>query len=427
MLFRSKNMFKIINKLEIKYESIDIYKFIYDFKHIFSLKQKEKNLDFEISISEYVPRYLVLDDIRLRQVLFNLLGNAFKFTEKGFIKLYVETILNIEDSSKVNILFEVSDSGIGIPEEQQHLIFEAFKQLDSQSTRRYGGTGLGLTITKRLVEMMDGYVEIESEVGVGSIFRVFINNVAISSYTEPDSDEEDLDNQLEKIVFNYPKILIAEDVESNREIITGYLEEHNVLMFFALNGKEAIELTKEINPDLIFMDIMMPIMDGYEAIKILKSDENTKDIPVIALTASVMRKDEWKIKELCNAYLRKPVSKNRLIHSMKKFLSYQVIELTNLTEDTVKSTEKQVLHSNDFNNLKKIFLPLWYEIEKNMINLHIQEFAEKLIDYSFKNDMLYVNNYAKILFEYADSFEIKKMEDLFIQFPRVLDSIKVLE
>jgi len=243
------------------------------------IKEKHKIIDVPIST-------LVLDEIRLRQILFNLIGNAVKFTDKGYIKLSVKKNYKFDDHSKLDLIFSIEDTGIGIPENQVDSIFESFKQQEGQSTKKYGGTGLGLSITRRLIEMMNGRITVKSSLGEGSIFKIILNDVDVS-VVDIESDSKDLSFDVMNIYFEKALVMIVDDIESNRVLIKETLTLSGLDILEAKNGEEATKKSMELLPDVILMDIRMPVMDGYQATKIIKSNPKTKSIPVIALTASV--------------------------------------------------------------------------------------------------------------------------------------------
>jgi len=187
-----KNLLQLINdildlskieagQMDVQFEPVNLYTLCDELRQIFAVKMQERNLPLDIVINPDVPSSLVLDETRLRQILFNLTGNAFKFTEKGSVSILVDMGVYGDDNSKIALYIEVRDTGIGIPQDQQERIFEAFRQQEGQSTRRFGGTGLGLAITKRLVEMLKGTITVESTVSKGSSFKVFLPDVVIGS------------------------------------------------------------------------------------------------------------------------------------------------------------------------------------------------------------------------------------------------------
>jgi len=271
-------------KMELRYEMVNYRDFIEEIRDIFSAKAEEKGLDIILDIQQTLPQNLLLDESRLRQVMFNLIGNAIKFTEDGYIHIYtVMRGINHEDNT-VDILIGVEDTGIGIKAESQEKIFDAFIQQDGQSTKHYGGTGLGLTISRRLVEMMGGKILLDSEKGKGSVFKIFLNNIPIS-YGEI-VGRHGTDIVFDDILFAESDIIIVDDIESNREIIRAMLNFPTLRIYEASNGEEAVRLAFEVKPDLIIMDIRMPVIDGFAATECIRSNDETKDIPIIAFTAS---------------------------------------------------------------------------------------------------------------------------------------------
>ncbi len=323
-------------KINLHYTSVSVYKLFDEMKTIFSQKTSDKNIDFILEISNDIPQSLLLDEARLRQVLINIIANAVKFTRKGYIKVIVQS-KNIDESS-IDLTIQIIDTGIGIPKDKYESIFYAFEQVENQRTSKYGGTGLGLSITKKLVELMNGSISVTSELEKGSTFKINLNN--IEKVSEESSKIADSDNfNLETIVFEPSTVLIVDDIEYNRELIQVFLEDYNFKILKACNGKEAIQITKENHPDLILLDMKMPVMDGYEASKIIKEDDEIKDISIIALTASAMKSDEKTINEICNGYLVKPISKKNLIYELTKFLAHNIID-NEENEEVVQESEE---------------------------------------------------------------------------------------
>jgi PAS domain S-box-containing protein len=324
-------------KMEISYRPIAPYSIFEDIEGIFSQKVKQKGLEFQVEIDSNLPEELLLDEVRVRQILFNLVGNAVKFTHKGFIKLAVYKSFTREDQSTIRLIFAVQDSGIGIPEEQLEGIFEAFQQQENQCVRTYGGTGLGLAITKRLVEMMDGKISVQSEVGRGSMFLVEFNEVAVPTIEAPVYIPEIAAIDAEAVQFKKSLVLVADDVDSNRALLREFLQSANLSIVEAENGEQAVRFARTYKPDLIFMDLRMPVMDGYEAIYLIKNDDELNHIPVVVLTASVMKDQEDEVRKTnCDGFLKKPVKKKDLVAEMMRFLPYS----TNESED--KGTKAEI-------------------------------------------------------------------------------------
>ncbi len=259
----------------------------------------------------------MLDEIRLRQILINLVGNAVKFTELGQIKLSVNVAKTTEtDDDALDIDICVEDTGMGIAEDDTSRIFDSFKQQSGQDTANFGGTGLGLTICKRLVEMMGGTISVKSTQGEGSIFTVNIRNVTVLSEEHAPADMP----VSETMMFENATILVVDDVASNREFFSEVLSNMNLNVLTAVNGKEAIAVAHEHLPGAILMDLSMPVLDGIDATGQLKSFPATKHIPVIGVSARpVSELDSAVFENGFNGYLAKPVKAGQL------FLNYQNI------------------------------------------------------------------------------------------------------
>ncbi|WP_372368539.1 ATP-binding protein [Candidatus Uabimicrobium sp. HlEnr_7] len=304
-------------KLKLEYTTVDIRQLCNEMKQIFITKIENKGLNFYIDIDENISDGFILDEVRLRQVLVNIIGNAVKFTDKGYIKILVKVTALKEEY--VSCTIAVEDTGIGVPQEQKEIIFNAFEQQQGQSHAVFGGTGLGLAITKRLVEMMEGNIYIEDNITHGSRFIIHLPSVKMAPLS---SLEEKIQLDISQISFHAAVILIADDIDINRDLVKLFLGNYDFTFIEAKNGEEAINMTKEHLPDLVFMDIKMPVINGYEATRQLKIFETTKTIPIVALTASAMKQDEEQLKKICDGFLSKPVAKNRLIEEMTKFLPH---------------------------------------------------------------------------------------------------------
>ena len=279
--------------------------------NLLALQAAEKNLEMAYCVHPGVPTHLRGDPVRLRQVIVNLLGNAVKFTESGDVALAVT--VDEQDDKQATLLFSVCDTGIGIPAERQAAIFDSFTQADGATTRKHGGTGLGLTIARQIVELMGGEIWVESEVGRGSTFqfRVPFARSATASTQPPDSksDREPEPTSRWKGSGPKPRILVAEDNAVNRKVAAKVLRNYGCDVTTAVNGRLAVELLEQGAFDLVFMDVQMPEMDGLTATKHLREDDRWNDLPIVAMTAHAMAGDQ----ERClaagmNDYVSKPVN-----------------------------------------------------------------------------------------------------------------------
>ena len=291
-------------------------------KSIIGYQVAEKKQSFTLDIDDDIPPVIVSDEQRLLQVVTNLLSNAVKFTpKKGAISLQAKKISDTDGFCTIR--FSVTDSGIGISEEQKIHLFQPFEQADGSISRKFGGTGLGLAISQRIVEMMGSRIWVESELGQGASFY-FDVKVKISTIAGIDIEERIEDIAYDGI-FKGKRILIAEDVEINREIIATLLEDTGLEIEFALDGAGAFEMFSSASTayDLILMDIQMPVMDGYEATKRIRLSglPEAEEIPIIAMTANVFREDvERCLAAGMNSHLGKPVNVNEVIATFREYL-----------------------------------------------------------------------------------------------------------
>lgn len=303
-------------KMKLAADFVNIHDIFGEVLNAYEPQAKKKGLSFTIKVSEKVPKILKLDGTRLRQIMYNLVGNSFKFTETGEIKVLVLSSLSSE-KGKVDLTISVKDTGIGIPNDQKDRMFEPFFQKDGQSTRKYGGTGLGLSLCRKLAEMMGGAISVESEFGKGSVFFVFLKNVEISQddTVEIPEDEDDRD-----IIFNGQKVLMAEDNFLNREVVKKFLESSDLKLYEVTNGRDAVSVAKNIMPDIILMDILMPELDGIAASKMIRKQKETSHIPIVAVSALADKAEVEKILTVCDAVVEKPVKKDFLLKTMYRLL-----------------------------------------------------------------------------------------------------------
>ena len=310
-------------KMEIEKIDFDLDKIISNLTATYKMSTENKGLYFRTNIDKNVPRNVIGDPTRLNQILNNLLGNALKFTEYGGITLTIRVLRQDEDSSELS--FAVRDTGIGIPKEKQELIFSSFSQASSDTTRKYGGTGLGLTISKQLAKMQDGDILLTSEDGKGSTFDLRISYKHGTPKEENDVPTENNNSASNFAPDHTPNILLAEDNEINQLFVKTILKKDFNLMI-APNGKVVIDLVNKENFDLILMDLHMPEMDGYTATSIIRKmdDQEKRTIPIIALTAAAIKGEKEKcIGAGMDDYISKPFETQDLINMIYKHIGVQ--------------------------------------------------------------------------------------------------------
>jgi len=314
------------NKFELSDAEFDLGKTMANIVELNNVSAQEKHQEIILNINPNVPPFIICDELRLTQIINNLMSNAVKFSyENGKITLSAEKL--DEKDGVITIKFEVQDNGTGISPEQQKKLFQAYNQADSAAAKNFGGTGIGLFIAKRITDLMHGTMQVESELNKGSKFSFTVKakkgtqTAAKTEYandTIPDIKASDLH------LKDYT-ILVAEDMDFNREVLTKYLEKTGITINFAENGKIAVDMFKE-NPDkykLIFMDINMPEMNGDDATKIIRALDikKAKEIPIIAMTGDVFKEDIEKcLAAGMNDHISKPVVPKIMLSKLKRYI-----------------------------------------------------------------------------------------------------------
>ncbi len=314
----------IIDKVEFNLD-----KLIENTLDLIKFQARKKRIKIKIEYDKNTPKKLYGDSLRVSQILNNLFSNAVKFTQTGG-----KITLSVSRIAKNRFKFIVKDTGIGLTKKEQEKIFKAFSQADGSTTRDYGGTGLGLTISKQLVELMNGKIWVESEYGVGSsfIFEIELKEVKEKKesikYIVPISRDKKLRCNIN--MLRGCKILLVDDNEINQEIVMGLLENSKIELDIVSNGKEAIDRFKPNIYTLILMDIQMPIMDGYEATKIIRQKD--KNIPIIAITANAMKDDIAKsLNSGMNSHINKPINVEELYETILKYTPPSIINRSTIT------------------------------------------------------------------------------------------------
>ncbi|MFC9709580.1 CHASE3 domain-containing protein [Paenibacillus sp. NPDC056933] len=316
---------------------------------------EQKGIDFRIQLQSPLPETIVSDEMRLHQILRNLLSNAFKFTNEGEVALTISRVsLASPEGNRMErdaIAFSVSDTGIGIADNKLLQIFDAFKQADGATARKYGGTGLGLSISQSLANLLGGSISATSREGQGSVFtlflplrteepevmqtsRLFLNEVAVTATETTNTSEltstnvETLLTPLEEALLNGRQVLVVDDDIRNVYALANALEQYGMNVITAQNGYECLEMLErgEAKPDIIMMDIMMPELDGYETTRQIRERLSLKQLPIIALTAKAMKEDRDKcIAAGASDYISKPLNMKEVLSRMKLWLSHETL------------------------------------------------------------------------------------------------------
>jgi PAS domain S-box-containing protein len=326
--FSAENLMVLINDIldfskieagKITFEETDFnpFELLKSIFNTFISKTEEKQLAFTYNFQPEIPLNLLGDPVRLAQILNNLVSNAVKFTDSGSVQINAKLLASQADYAVIQ--FEVLDTGIGISDDQIYKIFESFTQASSDITRKFGGTGLGLAISRKLIEMQGGKLEVESTIGKGSRFFFYIR------YKMGNPDNISLTNTLFSghfESFNNLKVLVVEDNSVNQLVARKFLEKWNIIYTIVDNGKKAIEAVQKQDFDLILMDLQMPVLDGYEASKVIRSltGEKYQKIPIIALTASVLDDVQIKVKSSgMDDLILKPFNPGELYSKIRKY------------------------------------------------------------------------------------------------------------
>jgi len=312
------------NKLDVEITDCSLKRVLAVIESVMRPAAREKGLTFEILQCDVLPCQIRTDPLRLRQCLVNLISNAIKFTEEGHVYVNL-SLTNKEDGSFVR--FDIEDTGTGIPPDKQDLIFEEFAQVDGSYTRRYSGTGLGLAITKKLAHLLGGEVTLTSDVGKGSVFSLTIPT-GVDVQSQPSFNKYDATNQLKHELDTADteaqtkfsgRVLVAEDSKSNQMLIKILLERLGLEVVIVEDGKEAVRKALSESFNLVFMDIQMPNMDGYQAARILR--RKGLKTAIVAMTAYAMKGDDEKcIAAGCTDYMAKPIDTEILLKIIRKYL-----------------------------------------------------------------------------------------------------------
>lgn len=306
-------------KVELENINFDLKQLATSTIHPWKIQVEDKGLDFIFEYSDKLSDFYKGDPTRIRQILNNLLSNALKFTKKGSIKIIISSKAKTPD--KEEIIFEVEDTGIGISKENKASVFQDFTQADSSITRKFGGSGLGLTITQELVKLMGSEIELESELKKGSKFSFCLSLPYGNKYEDYINEQDQTDiqaNLIDRV------ILLVEDNEFNRKIAQDYLETWGAKVISANDGLEAIQQIENKSFDLVLMDLQMPNLDGYKATEAIRKIEGDyfKNVPIIALTASALHTSRKKVIDAgMNDFLTKPLKPTDLYEGIKKYLT----------------------------------------------------------------------------------------------------------
>jgi PAS domain S-box-containing protein len=436
ILLSGRNLLNLLNdildlskiesgKMDIELQPMNYHEIINDIKMVFQQKVDQKGLSLQINTDQSVPDYIYMDELRFYQIIFNIVSNAVKFTSKGFINISAFGVKNgIEN--EINLVLVVEDSGIGVKEDQQQIIFDSFTQQSGQSNRHFGGTGLGLAIVKGLLNKLNGTIALKSKPGKGSIFTITFKQVKVD-YSEHLKIEIP-DDQLNR-VLDPCTIMIVDDISYNTLVLKKLINSENVKYIEATDGSEALVKLNHEKPDIIFMDIRMPGISGYDVTEIIKKDENLSKIPVIAFTASVARQQNDKIDQLFDGYLQKPVFKRDIDSILFKFLRYsynsEPVETIEINEELqFISPERKRILPIIISELEDVHWKNWEEIKNNLVIYEIEEFKNQLSELAFQYSCKFLSQFCIELDMGLQAFDIDLIEKKLGEFPEMINKLK---
>jgi signal transduction histidine kinase/DNA-binding NarL/FixJ family response regulator len=425
------------DKLDIHYEPISLHQSIKELAESFTQAVLQKKIRLNVNIDPIVPEMIWFDEVRLRQILFNVVGNAIKFTETGSVTIVVNASnLEVKNSETFNLQIEVIDTGIGIPPHQQERVFESFVQSDAKMTRKYGGTGLGLAITKRLTHLLRGTVALTSQLNQGTTLRldfpevkIFHSNLAVTSDNRVDKDL----NQ-----FTPTRILIVDDVESNLELMAGYFFNTKHRLWFARDGVEAMNQIVADPPDLILLDIWMPTMNGLEVARFIKENPTTEAIPIIFITASSRPEDETLVTEICQGFIRKPFDLAQLVNVLKPILASEptyskqspieaedpnkTVSLCNRPCNPSPETLEKLPELLE--KLETETEKVWPELCRTLIHGDLKQFVLRLQGWSEAYQCPILGDYARLFRHQLEEFEWDRVPETLQRFSEVVEKIR---
>lgn len=380
-------------KMTVKYHDVKLSSIAEEIENIFLLKVIPKDLQYITKIDKSVPDVIRFDEIRLKQILMNLVSNAIKFTDTGTVRVEIKATnkYSREYVEYVDLQISIEDTGIGIKKENLDLIFEAFKQQDEQDARKYGGTGLGLTITKRLVKLLKGRLEVVSELGTGSKFTLYFPEVEVSRHGYVDTKKSD-NIKIGQYIFKPACILIADEDKNNSEVIRNIFRYSNMEFLLAKSGKHAIKLIKTKKPDLALLDMNMPEIDGLEVAKYIKTNSNFKDITAIGVSASPLTYNTDIRSVYLDDFVSKPLNLNILLRKLVKFLEIE--------DDVITS----VMDGKAVKNLT-----LKGELLKRFISARNTEILPAIIRMSNTSSFRDYENFGKVLVRIGEELDITRL------------------
>lgn len=418
-------------KMEIKSHAQDVAGMFHEAHVLYADKAMKKGVLLHLDVSDNFPPLLELDATKVKQVLLNLVSNAVKFTDSGQISM--KACFEPKTSTHGNFAFTVSDTGIGMSDEQKEIIFEEFTQVSQQASRQYEGTGLGLAIARKLTEQMNGQISVESSKGKGSAFRVSFHDIAYHL----DSNEKPVEQQKYDDVHFFPAhVMVVDDVTSNLEMAEAFLETIGIEVSTAGSGLEALAKIKDRQPDLILLDTRMPGMSGYEVLQHLKSKPDTASIPVLAYTATPADPANIPLARMFSGQLIKPVNKKSVVKALMPHLKHQTIEDSLQEDDGKEHVPGFFVDEIPPESIEKLpafiqlmqeeYIPLWKNIKDQLVLFKIEDFAKKLRTTACSYNIECMADYAKQLLDDINNLDLEEIKKNLEDFPGMIENLLLL-
>ncbi len=444
-------------KMEIRTHPTNMAEILHDLKTLYQTKASAKGLTVRADIVPGFPRLVEVDEIRIKQILFNLVGNAVKFTQQGRVDVELEYIP--EKGKPGTLKIQVSDTGPGIPEQQQDQIFKPFYQQSGQSNRQFEGTGLGLPITKRLVESMQGSISVTSQPGKGSVFTVTIPGVRQGDYKEKEK-LKGAESPPANIKFREATVLIVDDAMENLKLFGVMLAGTGLKVLQAKNGEDALKQLDHHQPELILMDLLMPGMDGYQVAAEIRKDPRHNNTTLIAFTAYLHTDQQAPEPDLFDGYIFKPVTRQLLLETLSNYLAVEKVEYAESSNSDQQGGEAAGVQARKvagearkvageagrdasipenpdelseqcreklpglLKKLQEEFYPRWEEIKDHWVLFKIEDFGLHLRNEAEEAGAEYLVHYAERLLESVDYFDLENIKAVLQEFPEM---VKCLE
>jgi signal transduction histidine kinase/CheY-like chemotaxis protein len=417
-------------KLELHPDPTDMRDSCEFLRTVFGQQAVMKSLQLQFELSPNLPRALLLDRLRLRQVLVNLLSNAIKFTDRGWIKTRVSWE-KLEDGSSGTLLIDVADTGIGIPADKLDVVFQPFVQADSRRIAEKDGTGIGLSIVKRLTELMGGTLTVESKAGEGTVFHLRFAKVPVSGRL-PVDDHAEPGGAVDFNDLAPAALLVVDDNRTNRDLMAGIFEKTHHRVLFATNGQEALACLEKVKLDVVLLDIRMPVMDGRATLVAIRKQASLASLPIIAVTASSEASEDAELRSQFSGFIRKPFSRHTLFVALARFLQrtpandpleHPACGKT-LPTISLPACERPAQWQELALELRRQEATEWPTLRDSLAVNATRTFAHNLFTLGQAAHCAPLTTYAATLTTFADAYAIGQMEGHLAAFPNLVESIE---